>query len=300
MTPKANNMSMPTLQELLSNAHKEGWALAHFNFASLSQLHGIIDALKETNAPAMVGTSEKERDFFGMREAVEVVRGFREEGIAVYLNADHCLSVESAMEALNAEYDSVHIDLSKHPLKENIRGTARVVEYGKRHNPQVQVEGEIGYLVTDSSKVYAKTILIPEESYAKINEAVEFVTMTGVHRLAPAVGTIHGIAANAPVIKFDRIEALRAALGALPLVMHGGSGVSDKDIKESVRRGITNIHISTELRVEYTRSLARALKEHPDAIAPYDYLKQARESTAAIVKQKLRVMGSEGRGCKKE
>ncbi|MBI2003213.1 MAG: class II fructose-bisphosphate aldolase [Candidatus Wildermuthbacteria bacterium] len=288
-------MKIATLQELFSQAQKEGWALPHFNFASLSQLHGIIDALKETHSPAMVGTSEKEREFFGMKEAVGIVRGFREDGIAVYLNADHCLSVESALEACDAEYDSVHIDLSKHPLEENISGTSRVVAYAKQKNPRIHIEGEVGYIATDSSRIYTETISIPKESYAKIPDALRFWQETKVHRLAPAVGTIHGIAANAPAIDFKLIEALRSALGDLPLVMHGGSGVSDADIQEAVKRGITNIHISTELRVAYAHALSQTLEDSPDALAPYAYLQKAREATARIAREKIILMGSAGR-----
>lgn len=288
-------MNIPALQELLARAQNEGWALPHFNFSSLSQLHGIIDALKETNSPAMVGTSEKERDFFGMKEAVEVVKGFREEGIAVYLNADHCLSVESAIEAFEAGYDSVHIDLSRLSLEENTRGVGLVVSRVKKQRPEVQVEGELGYLQTSSSKVYKEAIDIPEESYTKTSEAKEFVRATGVDRFAPAVGTIHGIAANDPLIRFQLVKELKAALGAVPLVLHGGSGVSAEDLQQAVLCGIANVHISTELRIAYAQSIKDAFARDPDALAPYEYLKQARKETAAIVKEKVGILGSAGK-----
>ena len=116
-------MGQLSLAEYLNIAREEGRAIGHFNFAELSQLNGIIDAVRELGVPVLLGTSEGERKFVGMAQAVVLIRSFREEGLAVFLNADHCKSVESAKEAVDAGYDSVHIDLSKESFENNLRGT---------------------------------------------------------------------------------------------------------------------------------------------------------------------------------
>lgn len=285
---------MITISELHQKAIQEHFAVPHFNFSSLAQFNGILDALREMHAPALLGTSEGERKFVGIAQAVYLVRGLREQyGIPVFLNADHSLSFESAKAAVDAGYDSVHIDLSKKSFKENVEDTARLVEYAKKKNPAIHVEGELGYLVTDSSRVYKEAIEIPEDSYTKLEEAITYVERTGVDRFAPAVGNIHGIALNYPQLRFELIESLRAELPPhIVLVLHGGSGVENKDMRRAIELGFNNVHISTELRVAYTDALRRTLLEMPQEIAPYHYLSPARDAVAKIVKQKLDLFGA--------
>ena len=287
---------METLTELHKRALEEHWAVPHFNFSSLSQLNGIVDALRELKSPALLGTSEGEREFIGMKQALYLVRSFQEEGLSVFLNADHCHSVEAAKEAVDAGYESIHIDLSKKSYKENLKGTREVVKYAKNKNTKIQVEGELGYLATDSSKIYKEEIEIPEDSYTKIEEAVEFVKETSVDRFAPAIGNLHGIAANRPIIRFELVKNLREILpNNLTLVLHGGSGISDEDIEKLVSLGINNMHVSTELRVAYTNAMKKELKKKPEEFAPYHYLDQARKATADKAKEKLKLFGSVGR-----
>lgn len=285
-----------TLTEFHRKALNEHWAVPHFNFSSLAQLNGILDALREVRAPAVLGTSEGERDFIGLKQAVYLIKSFREEeGIEIFLNADHSYSFETAKKAFDAGYDSIHIDLSKEEYKKNIEDTKRVVDYVKGKNPEVEVEGELGYIVTGSSKIYKEIIEIPEDSYTKVEEAIDFVSKTGVDRFAPAIGNIHGIAANKPRIKFNLVKDLRDALPNVTFVLHGGSGIGDKDMKKLVEMGINNIHISTELRVAYTDGLRKELNKKPDEIAPYHYLDEARKMVAEKVKEKLKIFGAEGR-----
>lgn len=281
---------MMTLRQLHAKAKQEGWAIPHFNFGSLSQLNGIIDTAKKLNAPVLVGTSEGERTFVGLRQAVALVRSFREDGIHVFLNADHSHSVETAKAAFDAGYDSIHIDLSKKPYDENVKGTHEVVEYVKNKNPEVEVEAELGYLVTDSSKIYKEVIEIPEESYTKVEEAVSFVRDTGIDRFAPAVGNMHGMAANDKVIRFELIEKLRAALPpTLTFTLHGGSGIHDDDLKKMVSMGFNNMHISTELRKAFTEGLRKALADNAEELSPPIYLDSARKAAAALVEEKMRL-----------
>ena len=140
-----------TLSEILLSAQKNDQAIGHFNISNLEQLRAIMEAAKNFNAPVMVGLSEGERKFVGLRQAVALAKAFKEEyGLPVFLNPDHSHSIESAKEAYDAGFDSVHIDLSKLSFKENIEGTKEVVDYVKSKNPEVSVEGELGYLRGES------------------------------------------------------------------------------------------------------------------------------------------------------
>lgn len=282
-----------TLHELHQKALQEKWAVPHFNFSSLAQLNGIVDAAKKLNAPILVGTSEGERKHVGLKQAVALVRSFREEGLHIFLNADHTKSVEAAIAAFDAGYDSIHIDLSKLPFDENVEGTKKVVDYVKSKNLEVEVEAELGYLVTDSSKIYNEVIEIPEDSYTKVDEAVKFVEATHVDRFAPAVGNLHGIALNDKVIRFELIEQLKSALPQdLTFTIHGGSGIHDEDIKRMVQMGFNNSHISTELRQAYTTALRRALSDNPDELSPQVYELPARQAAEALAEEKMRLYGT--------
>ncbi|HRN96748.1 MAG TPA: class II fructose-bisphosphate aldolase, partial [Candidatus Levybacteria bacterium] len=233
-----------TLTQLHKKAKQEHWAVPHFNFSSLSQLKGILEGAVAMSAPVIVGTSEGERDFIGLTQAVDLVKSYRKTyDIPIFLNADHSRSFETAKAACDAGYDSVHIDVSKKPFEENLAETKQVVEYVKSTRPEVEVEGELGYLATESSKIYKETVEIPEDSYTKVEEAVRYVTETGIDRFAPAIGNLHGIAANIPKIRFDLIEQLSAALPKdLTFVLHGGSGIVNEDLKHIVELGFNNVH----------------------------------------------------------
>ncbi len=280
---------MVTLAQLHTRAKQEHWAIPHFNFSDLAQLKGILDAAKEMRAPVLVGTSEGERDFLGLAQTISLIKSYRATyDIPIFLNADHSHSFETAKAAFDAGYDSVHLDLSKKPFQENIEETMRIVDYVKNKNSNVQVEGELGYLATDSSEVYNKAVEIPEDSYTKVDQAIEYVTKTGIDRFAPAIGNLHGIALNAPVIRFDLVEKLQAALPReLTFTLHGGSGISDGDMKKLVEMGFNNIHISTEIRVAFTNGLKSFLQEHPDEVAPYKYLGPAANAQIDVIKHKL-------------
>lgn len=273
-------MKEGTLGFYLQRAGKEKWALPHFNVSDLTQLRGIMEAAKELKAPVMVGTAENERKFLGLRQIVALVKSFREEyGLPVFLNADHCKSVESAKEAFEAGYDSVHIDLSAEPLEKNTQETKQVAEYVKSKNPDVQVEGELGYLVTESSTIHKGPIEIPEESLTKVEEAVVFCKETGIDRFSPAVGTIHGIAENGFFKEELRLELIRNLRKEIPedtiLTLHGGSGVSEESMKKAIEQGISNIHISTELRIVFSNALRTSLLDNPEEIVPYRYFQKA-------------------------
>jgi fructose-bisphosphate aldolase class II len=280
-----------TLTELHTKAKQEHWAVPHFNFSSLSQLYGIIEGAKAMRAPVVAGLSEGERTFIGLKTAVDLIKSLREQyDIPIFLNADHSHSYETAVAACDAGFDSIHIDMSKKPYEENVETTRRVVEYVKSKRPEVEVEGELGYLATESSRVYKEVIEIPEDSYTKVDQAVEYVQKTGIDRFAPAIGNMHGISANTPKIKFDLIEQLTRALPpTLTFTLHGGSGIANEDLKKIVESGFNNVHISTELRVAYTGAIKQALETHPDEIAPYSYLKAGAEAVTAIVKEKLEI-----------
>src|SRR3989338_1903540 len=163
-----------TLSEILLKERKNNLAIGHFNVSNLEQLRAIVEEAKKFNAPIMIGLSEGERKFVGLKQAVAMAKSFKEEySLPIFLNPDHSHSVESAKDAFDAGFDSVHINLSKLSFKENINGAKEVVDYVKSKNPEVSVEGELGYL-RGESRVQKEVIKIKPEDLTKPEEAVEF------------------------------------------------------------------------------------------------------------------------------
>jgi fructose-bisphosphate aldolase class II len=275
-------------------ARKQGFAIGHFNVSDLCGLKAIVAAAKKLEAPVIVGASEGEAEFFGTRQIAAAVRTFREEtGLPIFLNADHTKSFEKIKEAVDAGFDSVHFDGSELPYEDNIRETRRAVEYGKSKNINISVEGELGYL-RGSSKIQ-ETVEIKPEDMTNPEQVEEFVFRTGVDRLAPVFGNIHGIVLNREVrLDIERLRAISAKTSAF-LVLHGGSGLSENDIREAIRAGITKAHINTELRAAYRRGLEEALAQMPTETTPYKYLPLAIAAMQKVAEEKIRLFGSAGR-----
>lgn len=285
---------MESLKNIFKKASDEHWAVPHFNISNLEMLKAIVDAAREKRSPVLVGTSEGEREFMGLRECATLTRLYREEyQIPIYLNADHSYSVATAKAAIDAGYDSVHIDLSKKPLEENIMGTREVVEYAKSKGTDISIEGEIGYFVTDSSKVYHENVEVPQESLARPEDAAHFVKMTGVDRLAPVVGGIHGVAKNEGRLDITRVAEIKKILPHTILVLHGGSGDPPEEIRAVIQAGIANVHISTDLRIAYVTLLREELKK--EEYAPYKLMKPVVEGMKKIVILNMDLFGSTGK-----
>lgn len=279
-----------TLNEYLKEARTNGYAIGHFNFATEDVLRGIVEASRDAGAPAvMVGTSEGEADFFGIKEAVAVVRALRDDlDYPVFLNADHFKSFEKCKEAIDAGYDSIIIDAPKLPNEENIALTKQVADYARSVNPDTSVEGELGYL-RGSSEVQQKIEISPAD-YSKPEEVADFVSRTGVDRMAIVFGNIHGIVTDQEE-KLD-IEHFSRIVAAEPrpyYVLHGASGLKDEDVAASIKAGITNVHFNTELRVAYRNAIDKVFHEKPNETTPYKYLGPAVEEVKKLVAQKIRV-----------
>ncbi|MFC1756671.1 ketose-bisphosphate aldolase [Patescibacteria group bacterium] len=286
---------MDKLDDILKRATKEHWSTGHFNISNLEQLKAIISAAEELRSPIIIGLSEGERKFFGIRQAVEMVKIVREESkLPVFLNPDHSSSVDLAKEAFDAGFDSVHIDLSKLSLTENIEGTKEVVDYVKSKNSDVSVEGELSYLPGES-KIQKEVIEIKPEDMTKPEEAQEFVSKTGIDRFAGVYGNLHGIAANVPNLDIERIKETRKLLSEnVSLVLHGGSGIADEEMKQAINAGIANIHINTDIRIAFTETLRKEL-DTTDEVAPYKIMPSAIEAVKNKVKEKLELFGSVNR-----
>lgn len=285
---------MKNLEYYLEKANREGWAVPQFNFSDLSELKGIVAALKEAQSPAILGTSEGESNFFGSEEAVAIRNVLRKKlNLPLFLNLDHGKSFDIVKKAVDIGYDMVHFDGSKLSLEENIKNAKEVVKYCKWKG--VLVEGEIGRIGTDSSKVYSEEFEIKESDLTDPSDAFKFVKETKVNLLAISIGTFHGIEASgsSPNLKIDLLKKIRKEISDnVFLVLHGGSGTPEEDVKKAIESGIVKVNINTELRVAYSKGLRDVLNSNPDEVVPYKFLPEAQRVVSQVVRQKIKLFGS--------
>jgi fructose-bisphosphate aldolase, class II len=287
---------MDLLRNVLAHLEKEGAALGHFNVADLTLLKAVLAGAREVNVPVLIGASEGERDFLGTGQLAALVKNLRDESdLPVFVNADHTHSLTKAIEAANAGFDSVVIDFSALPVEQNVRQTKEAAEAIKAINPAILVEGEIGDIGTGSeihgtSKNESRKLTTPQE-------AREFVQSTGIDILAPSVGNMHGMAKSMVQgetkkhLDIERISLIKKATGVF-LTLHGGSGTDDEDFRGAIAAGINIIHINTELRVAWRRSLDDSLARDPNEVVPYRILQPVVDSVKQVVSSRLRLFNA--------
>jgi fructose-bisphosphate aldolase class II len=287
---------MLVLRDVLGQAQKNGVAIGHFNIADLVILKAVFASAQELKVPVMVGVSEGEREFIGVRQIAALVRSLREEfDFPIFLNADHTHSLAKATEAAKAGFDAIVFDASALPLEQNVRQTKEAVEALKTINPAILVEGEIGDIGT-GSEIHE---VAPDLSKGLTTpvEAKQFVESTGIDVLAPAVGNMHGMLQSMVQgetrkrLDIERIAQIKNAAG-VPLTLHGGSGTDDEDLRKAIAAGINIIHINTELRVAWRRGLEDALVKQPHEVVPYKILPFAVESVKQVALSRLRLFNT--------
>ena len=288
---------MKTLREYIKEAEEKGIAIGHFNISNTEALHGIYNAAKKLNVPIIIGVSGGEEEFIGRDEVSALIKEIREkDNYPIFLNADHHYTFESVKNALDAGYDSAIIDAVKLPLEENIALTKKCVEYAKelreKENRNILIEAELGFIGLSSKLLEKIPEGVSEAIMTKPEDAKYFVEQTGIDLIAPSVGNIHGmIKGGNPKLDIERIKEIRKTCG-VPLVLHGGSGISDEDFTNAIKAGISIIHINTEIRVAYKEALEKYLEENPNEIAPYKILKPAVEAIEEVVYNRLKLFNN--------
>jgi fructose-bisphosphate aldolase class II len=282
---------METLRKILEQAESNGVAIGHFNISDLVALKGIFEAARDLNVPVVVGASEGERQFMGVRQVAALVKSLREDyDFPIFLNADHTHSLSSAVEAARAGFDWIVFDVSTLPFEENLRQTKAAVEELRSLRPDILVEGEIGD-IGSGSEIHERA---PDLRKGLTNpaEARQFVKETRVDTLAPAVGNMHGMLKSMVAgdtrkrLDIERIRAIKAE-ARIFMTLHGASGTDDNDLRAAIAAGITVVHINTEVRLAWRHGMDTALAGQPDEIVPYKILPQVVDSLKRVASARL-------------
>lgn len=286
-------MKLVSMVEMLNKAHEGHYAVGQFNINNLEWVSAILDECQALKAPVILGVSEGAIKYMGgCKTIVGLVEGYIEENnitVPVALHVDHGSSFEVCKKAIDAGFTSVMIDASHHPLEENIQLTKQVVDYAHAHG--ASVEAELGHVGGQEDNVVSQGVL-----YADKDECLRLVKETGVDALAPALGSVHGPYHGEPKLGFKEMQEINKLVG-IPLVLHGGSGIPDFQLKKAIDRGTCKINVNTENQQAFA-AIVRNICATTDPEKVYDprkILGPAKQGIRDVVKAKCEVFGCIGK-----
>lgn len=278
---------LTNLKEMTEKAKKEFYAVPHFNINNLEWTKYILETCEEMKSPVILGVSEGAARYMGGFNVISnLVNGLIKDlkiNIPVCLHVDHGSSYEICKSAINSGFTSVMIDASKYSLEENIKITKSVVEYAKKFN--VTVEAEIGHIGGSEDSITS------DIAYAKTNDVIKLVKETNVDLIAPALGSVHGLYKGEPKLDFERMKEINKLI-KIPLVLHGGTGIYDFQIKKAISCGISKININTDLQIVWSNSVKKFLEQNPKVYDPRKIIGSGEQSMKAKIKEKILLFGS--------
>lgn len=283
-------MNLVNIKELLRKAEKGRYAVPQFNVWNLEWISAVLDECQELQTPVILGVSQNGAKYMGGYYVVtQLIKAYIIKNnitIPVAIHLDHAATFETCKEAIDEGFTSVMIDASKMPLEENIATTKKVVDYA--HPRGVSVESELG-------RIGGKEDLVVAEScYAVKEECLQMVKETNIDCLAPALGSQHGIYKGEPKLGFRQMEEIHNLVG-IPLVLHGGSGIPDDQIRRAISLGTAKINVNTDCLCAWVKILHEEIKNNPNEIDPRKLIGPGKQGIKDVIKNRCEVFGSIGK-----
>ncbi|MBE6150654.1 MAG: class II fructose-1,6-bisphosphate aldolase [Firmicutes bacterium] len=268
--------------KILHDAKVGKYAVPQFNINNLEWTKNILEECQNQNIAVILGVSEGAAKYMGGYKVVSaMVNALIEElniTIPVCLHLDHGTSFESCKKAIDAGFSSVMIDASKHELEENIRITKEVVDYAHEFN--VTVEAEVGHIGGTEDNITASS------TNATLEDCLALVNGTNIDSLAPALGSVHGLYKGEPNLDFETMARINENL-SIPLVLHGGTGIPDYDIKKAISCGISKININTELQIAWHEAVKKFVSENPNSYDPRKVIGSGKDAMKEAIQAKI-------------
>jgi fructose-bisphosphate aldolase class II len=282
------------LKQLLEDAQKGNYSLGAFNVHNLETTLAVVRGAAAAKSPIILQVSEGTIRYGGLRTItaiVEIVARDEAGSIPVALHLDHGKSFRTVAACIQAGFSTIMIDASDLPMNENIILTKQAVDYA--HRKDVLAQGELGVVkgLEEASKIEREQLMTDPK------EAKYFVDQTGVDTLAVAIGNVHGIVKikkGNPGLNLKLLDALHAAMPNVPLVLHGASGLENKELQDALHRGIRIVNFNTEMKVRFTQQLRTTLEGNAELFDPRDILRPSMDAVMGLVKERLEILGSAG------
>ena len=279
-------MALVSMKEMLIKAREGKYAIGQFNINNLEWTLAILEKAQELKTPVILGVSAGAASYMGgWHTVVNMVRGLmidRNITVPVALHLDHGASFEVCKAAIDAGFTSVMIDGSHFPLEENIRIVKQVVDYA--HLRGVSVEAEVGRVGGQEDDVVAETM------YAVPEECLRIVKESGIDCLAPALGSVHGPYKGEPNLGFKEMGVINDLVG-VPLVLHGGSGIPDDQIRRAISLGTAKINVNTESQQAWTQIVREVVAKDANVYDPRKIIGPGKKGIAEVVAAKCEVFG---------
>lgn len=274
---------LATLNDVLLKARKERYAVGLFNTVNLEMAKGVLAAAKALRAPVIVGTAEVLLPYAELRELAWFLKPMAEEAdVPVVLHYDHGLTEERILEAISLGFTSVMYDCSTAGYEDNIKRVKDIVAYA--HSRGVTVEGELGHVGANESATDSGI-------YTEPDQAADYAARTGVDALAVAIGTAHGVYKEKPRLDIARLRELRQAV-PVPLVLHGGSGLTDQDFRNCIENGVSKVNIFTDINRAQADAAYQSYREGCGAT---NLLNAETEAVKRATVEKMKIFGCEGK-----
>jgi len=280
---------MPLVNPLpyIKKAQEIGVSVVAFNIHNMEMIQAVVESAVEENSPVIIQTTPGTLKHAGIPYIAAIVKTAAQlYDIPISLHLDHCPSFEIVIQCIRNGYNSVMIDGSHLPYKENVDLVKKVTEIA--HAAGVAVEGEIGRIGGTEDNI---TVDEREAALTLPEEAESFVKATGVDTLAVAIGTAHGVYKGEPKLDFKRLKEIKALVD-LPLVLHGASGVPNRSVIKSMENGICKVNIATELKIPMAEAIYNYFLKNPKGNDPRKYMGIGKKAVKAVVKEKIRLCQS--------
>jgi ketose-bisphosphate aldolase len=281
-------MSVVALKEILDRAFDKRYGVGAFNIVDDLTMMAVLDAASETRSPVIIQVSVKTVKFWGARLIQQTFAELASQRpIPATLHLDHCPDVSMIKTCLEAGWNSALFDASSLSYEENLRQTTEVVRFARKLSAGVEGELEAVKGVEDGVGGDLEGELVP------IEKCVEFIEATGIDCFAPAIGTAHGMYATEPVINFDRVKEITARK-PVPIVLHGGTGLSDDTFRRLIQNGCAKVNISTKLKIQFADSFRTYLENKPKEYDPLKLLKAVQQDVKGMAAGLMNIFGSAG------
>ncbi|MBP7051279.1 MAG: class II fructose-bisphosphate aldolase [Phycisphaerae bacterium] len=277
-------MSLVPMSEILIRARRDGYAVGAFEIWNLESIQAVVSAAEGLAQPVILQVGPGEADYAGLEDISDAaIFHARRAAVPVALHLDHGDTFERVMQCINHGFTSVMLDVSHTPYAENLAATKEVVRAA--HAAGVSVEGEMDRIGGGEA---GADVADDDAQLTNPDQALDFVTRTGIDAFAVAIGTVHGFYKGKPNIRLGLMEKIAARV-PIPLVLHGGSGTPDADVRKAVTLGIAKVNICTEFVAAFADTFA---KEHAEPSFRYNVpgvFRRPREAARAVVEKKIRL-----------
>jgi fructose-bisphosphate aldolase, class II len=281
-------MAVVALKEILGRAFEKRYGVGAFNIVDALTMMAVLDAASETRSPVIIQVSVKTVKFWGARLIQQTFAELASQRpIPATLHLDHCPDVSMIKTCLEAGWNSALFDASSLTYEENLRQTTEVVHFARKLSAGVEGELEAVKGVEDGVGGDLQGELVP------IEKCVEFIEATGIDCFAPAIGTAHGMYATEPVINFDRVKEITARK-PVPIVLHGGTGLSDDTFRRLIQNGCAKVNISTKLKMQFADGFRTYLENKPKEYDPLKLLKAVQQDVKGMAAGFMDTFGSAG------